>query len=98
MKTALHVRSFLLGLGFAGAFILGCMTSSLAPQSVVLPADAQSPAAKVAWNQDCYATTDYNQLRDTVKNNGRAGWELISTGVGGAPGGFRYIVCFKRPL
>ncbi len=94
---AKKTRSYLLGLGLAVAFIVGCAASQVASQIVVKPARAGTNPQK--WEYYCIrgnATTDgFNKL-------GAEGWELTAGGGAaygtGKKGTVVFQWCFKRPL
>ena len=94
-----HVRSLILGLSLAIAFILGCVTAShIEP---VTPAQAEPPGTSAkgpGWEYYCVAELNADQMNEV----GRKGWELVTATAAGAGNKYgkdwAYQWCFKRPL
>jgi hypothetical protein len=78
-------------LGSVGAFLLGCVTSELAPY-VVPPARAGTTPQR--WEYICKPASLPDEITEIANAYGKAGWEMV--GGAGQAGWMRW--CFKRPL
>ena len=92
------MRQFLLGLSVSGAFIVGCVTGSIAQRTAEASPD-NAPAEEVVpayprWEYLCDRADwrlDKPGHAQALNGRGAEGWELVTA----SDGGFR---CFKRPL
>jgi hypothetical protein len=95
----MHIKSFLMGLSLAGAFILGCVSAPLMGPVVVPRAQAESytPAngSTHGWGYLCMNSVQSATFQDSANDFGRSGWELVGSN-------WDYqrepYWCFKRPL
>jgi hypothetical protein len=84
------IAPFLLGLSLAGAYILGCATSSY----VEPPAAAQqqyTPPVGHRWAYFCTEGRNAQTINERANAAGAEGWEMVTSGVDRLG-----IWCFKR--
>lgn len=86
------LASFVLGLSFAGVYVLGCATARM----IESPAFAQSaPPGVQRWEYQCADGYNVETIERVANEAGAAGWEMTA-----AVGSDRVagIWCFRRPL
>jgi hypothetical protein len=92
----MHIKSFIMGLSVAGAFVLGCVSSQVVvpvaqATTVLFPSFVGTSAQQ--WEYHCYAGgTDAETIQNEANAAGQENWELIGAGNGGN------TWCFKRPF
>lgn len=95
----MHIKSFLMGLSLAGAFILGCVSAPLMGPAVVPRAQAESytpvDGSTHGWGYRCVTNVRRDTFESQANDFGQSGWELV----GSAPDiQDMQFWCFKRPL
>ena len=88
------MKRLVIALSLTVAFLVGCLTATVASNFVVPPIKAGTNPQK--WEYTCFRK--YADLLDETKSLsdklGSQGWEMSST----AGGPFGVVYCFKRPL